>query len=108
MSACPGWTYLMDGEKSPGSDTKYFYHARSGLIVRLWDHSDGFISFHIPGKDENSKITKTVYPDMDAMPSDHDTRINLLQEKFQAGSGKQIDFLTGKYGNWEVNFAQID
>jgi hypothetical protein len=93
-----GWNFLADSDDINGN--RYFWHKRSGMVVRIWSGSDGQICFRPP----KCLSLKSIYADTDIMPSDHDSQMKEFVQKFEKGEGKTTDFRAGKYGNWEVRF----
>jgi hypothetical protein len=91
-----GWNFLADSDDVNGNF--YFWHKRSGMIVRVWSGSDGQICFRPP----KCLSLKSIYADTDIMPSDHDSQMKEFIQKFEKGEGKTADIRAGKYGNWEV------
>ena len=91
-----GWMFLADHDDING--TRYFWHKCSGMIIRIWSGSDGQISLKLP----KCTSIKTIYPDTDMMPSDHDAQIMEYSRKFDKGEGRPVDFRAGKFGTWEV------
>ena len=91
-----GWNFLADSDDVNG--TRYFYHKPSGMVVRIWSGSDGHISYRPP----KSRSIKSIYPDIDIMPSDHDSQMLEFSQKLEVLEGRDVDFQAGKYGSWEV------